>query len=399
MKSEDSFGSYSVHRPINIDKAIIICVIAYGLTNHIRYKFGDLLDFKSITLLALSVFCLSKIAIKRKINNPLKNKLVFVAIVYIFFQVCLSRYFDPVRLTLVGCIILCLLSVDVRGKSNNNSGSIGFIFSLSSLLLILSLSIFFWTVFYSSESILADSSLWIVKGFAVYEVLFGQIIAFQGFSNDPNLVGNSLVFLLFFSMYCVRPRYLGFLMVAICCLAILLSCSRGSFVAMATSVSISLALFRYRLFSAKLLLFVSLTFMVLLGVANYFFALGDKLTRGADRRFSEWGQAVSIDRNMLLGADVGSISQHLGKHAESGFINLYVEYGLIGLCLFLLVALRALYVGAKNFRSQNGMDRVFFSSVLFLFITLVFTSGEISFLLWLGIFWTLRQDGGLTVRS
>lgn len=385
------------HRPFwlgprfTLNSVIILCVVVYGLTAHIRYKIGGVLDFKSIVLLTLFTVCLTKMATTGRINNLRNNKIVFITILYIFFKIITSKYSDMVQVVLVSCILISLLSIDLRSKVDTVRILVGFVYLCSVFLLLVSIAVFCWIIAYQSDMILGNRQLWLIEGFSVYEVLFGQIIAFQGLSNDPNLVGNSLVFILFFSLYCIRPRIISVLVVTLCILAIMLSSSRGSFFALIISLSLSLVLFKYRLFSGKLLISVSAIMLGFIGFANYFFALGDKFTRGADRRFFEWGRALSIERNSLLGADVGTISQVLGKHSESGFINLYVEYGLLGLCLFLCVALKAIYVGADSFKSQNPLDRVFFSSIVFLFITMVFTSGEISFLLWFGMFWVLQQ--------
>ena len=388
-----SHRSFRLGSRLTVNSVIILCILVYGLTAHIRYKIGGVLDFKSIVLLTLFTVCLAKMVITGRINNLRNNKIVFITIFYIFFKIITSKYSDMVQVILVSCILISLLCIDLRSKVDTVRIQVGFVYICSVFLLLVSISVFCWIIVYQSDMILGNRQPWMIEWFSVYEVLFGQIIAFQGLSNDPNLVGNSLVFILFFTLYCIRPRIIAALVVILCILAILLSSSRGSFFALIISLSLSLALIKYRLFSGKLLISVSAVMLGFIGFANYFFALGDKFTRGADRRFFEWGKALSIERNNLLGADVGTISQVLGKHSESGFINLYVEYGLLGLCLFLFVALKAIYVGADSFKSQNALDRVFFSSIVFLFITMVFTSGEISFLLWFGIFWVLQQQG------
>lgn len=388
-----SHRSFGLGSRVTINYLIILCVVVYGLTAHIRYKIGGILDFKSIVLLTLFTVSLAKMVTTGRINNLRNNKIVFITLFYIFFKIITSKYSDVVQVSLVSCILISLLVIDLRSNVYPLRIQVGFVYVCSVFLLLVSIAIYCWIIVYQSNMILGNRQLWLIEGFSVYEVLFGQIIAFQGLSNDPNLVGNSLVFILFFTLYCIRPRIIAALVVILCILAVMLSSSRGSFSALIISLSLSLALFKYRLFSGKLLIYVSAVVLGFIGFANYFFALGDKFTRGADRRFFEWGKAISIDRNNFLGADVGTISQVLGKHSESGFINLYVEYGLLGLCLFLCVALKAIYVGANSFKTQNPLDRVFFSSIVFLFITMVFTSGEISFLLWFGMFWVLQQEG------
>lgn len=376
---------------LNLQSFVILSILVYGLSSHVRYKFGDFLDFKSVVLTTLFVACFLKITITGKVNNPLNDKLLFATIFYIFVKIATSRHIDPVQFFLVACIILSFLCVDVRTQKNGTHGFVGFVYIWSSLLLASSLASFYWTIIYQSDEILRDSTLWI-DGFSVYEVLFGKIIAFQGLSNDPNLVGNSVVFILFFSFHVIRPRLLSLFVTGCCILAIFLSSSRGSFISMTIALSLSFALVKFRLSSRKFVFSFFITTCAFVGIANYFFALGSKFSMGANRRFLEWGQAIFIDRNIFIGADVGTIAKVLGKHSESGFINLYVEYGLIGLCLFLLVVLKSLYVGAKNFQAQSAMDRVFFSTIIFLFITMSFTSGEISFLLWISIFWILQHN-------
>ena len=63
---------------LTVNSVIILCILVYGLTSHIRYKIGGFLDFKSIVLLMLFTVCLAKMVITGRINNLRNNKIVLL---------------------------------------------------------------------------------------------------------------------------------------------------------------------------------------------------------------------------------------------------------------------------------------------------------------------------------
>ncbi len=356
------------------------------------------IDLSGLTTIGLSsLYVIIVFLIRLKISGPRYLALASIFLPLLTFELINSPNPGPgvVYYTLMAINIGLFLTA-LNQLNIDNLQQVNEVLYIGGLVLHLPLLIIFlWEIMWSGDKIIADSSLWDLGGFSVYEVQFGNIIAYQAMVGDPNLVGPSIAIFFYIGM-CIRLgkyEYIRIIGNALFFIALFLSNSRGALLSLVAGLVIS-RLFEYgRGFKQSIvMLVVSVSFVFVAILVSMISGLvGNpflKMEKGADRRFLEWGKILEgVSQNPWFGNGLGYNKLILGKQAENGYLNLLAETGVLGLFVFLMFAVIALSQYKKWVRdkTEQMLVRPWLMYTIFMLVAMMYTSSEVSSNYWLSL--------------
>ena len=347
--------------------------------------------------------------------------LIALASILLIFTYRLKAYKGPGDIA--ACIFAALLTYQIYRSSHNADGMLYYVLMMSNLIVYVFASRYiniaslgrinihiyiFGVLFYTllmtvyltqvalaGGAILDNPALWDPETIKLYEVQFGEIIAFQGLTGDPNFVGPATAIFLFIGLYSNFGKYkiLSYYGNSIFFMAIFFSNSRGALLAVFLSMGVSFIInSKSATKSNNSLLSLVSIFTAALVIASFLGAGASnpfaKLEKGADRRLLEWGTVLEASAsNPLLGMGLGFNKETIGKQAENGFITLIAETGLLGLFAFAMIPFITIRRFVKNESASRNLSemRPWIAYVIYLIIAMMYTSVEASPSLWIAL--------------
>ncbi len=344
-----------------------------------------------IGLVYISLIQLNRLSIKKYTGNYVAFALLGVFLYQLSKsqnQIAAVPYFILMLFNLM-LFVTTVSKLDINKIKGINEN----IYVAGVLIYFIGLIVFSLTIVLDGENILADSSMWEPEGFSIYEVLFGEVIAFQGFVGDPNLVGPGAAIFLYIGLSLRYKKYdsLRHIGNGILFIAIFVSASRGAFLALI------IGLFAPTLFNKDSSALFPKVLKVVCSVgglavlSEYIDTTGNplaKVEKGADRRFLEWGKILEgVANNPWFGNGLGYNKMILGKQSENGYLNLISETGFVGTAIFILLTVYVIMSFKKHVNNPGiiATARPWMQYLLFMLAAMMYTSSEVSANYWIAL--------------
>ncbi len=298
-----------------------------------------------------------------------------IILFYIFYLMFSGLMFDfnltdsyRVLLSCLFCIFILITLSSLRDIRIDPNKIISTYILLAFFITLACLITFFYVKYINGEYWLKMSNLYRMNDlnpdYYVFETLYGKEIAYKGLHGDPNLVSVSLSFFFYYTIF--SKHILTKFMSVIFLFAIAFSLSRGGLASLILGL-IVLKIFESKIFSLRTIgLFITSLFgttivIILSGMV-------DKILRGADARFFEWQKIINNLDITFFGNGFNSIKGVIGKQAESGYLHLLYEHGLVGLLLYFFLII---HIHLKSKEHIKGSSN-FFKAALAFFYSSVF---------------------------
>lgn len=416
---------YLITCNFNISNIEIVCKMSEHL--HLYHKnpdiTGRIIEFVIIsTVLALSIDKLFTWTIFGDVNLSLQIVVLLFSCLIIFFEILIKAR-APLNNGMTLMLIILLLWFLFEGlRSVQFTRAITYILllSLSSFLYIwlssklqietiyrINKKIYYYGAAVSfilfadyvyilltkTREIIGNRNLWDVGSTAVYEVQFGKIIAFQGFSGDPNAVGIGIAIIIFcglsfkFRKYDYLRHIINLMLISL----ILASNSRGAMAALFISFIFGAFLLKQKIYKWYLLFSIVgiISLMLLMQKIVWLSNPIEKISRGANSRFDQWNQILeSAALNPAFGNGLRYSEHLLGKYTENSYLTLLNETGVTGLFLYLFILLTPIILFLINGKYKHPYFKVTIPWVvysIFLLLSMLYISMEVKPILWVTV--------------
>jgi len=331
-------------------------------------------------LLSFTFLMFSRTYFEIKIHKSFK-----ILLFYIFYLIFSGLIFDfnlidsyRVLLSCLFCIFILIIFSSLRDIRIDANKIISTYILLAFFITLVCLITFFYVKYINGDYWLKMSNLYKINDlnpdYYVFETLYGKEIAYQGLHGDPNLVSVSLCFFFYYTIF--SKHILTKCMSVIFLLAVALSLSRGGLASLILGF-MALKIFESKIFSLKT---IGLFFISLFGTTIIVIITGmvDKILRGADARFFQWQKIINNLDITFFGNGFNSIKGVIGKQAESGYLHLLYEHGLVGLLAYLLLIF---HIHLKSKEHIKGSSNFFKAALAFLYSSVflnIYTLNHIS---------------------
>jgi len=292
-------------------------------------------------------------------------------------------------------ILLSLCSILYLRLSSSFSGDVIYranrkIYFYGVMIYFIIFADYVYTLLTRSQEVIGNRDLWDVGSADVYEVQYGNIIAFQGYSGDPNALGLGVAIVLFcgLSFKFIKYDFLRHIINFVLILMILASNSRGAMVALMAAFFVGALILDQKIYRwyLSLLMFGIGALLIFqfksVGLSN---PVG-KISRGAVSRFEQWNTILeSFSVKPFIGNGLRHSEYLLGKYTENSYLTLLNDTGVIGLLLYLIVIIFPVFLFIMTGRhKQAGLSVVtpWLVYSIFLFLSMMYISMEVKPILW-----------------
>lgn len=327
-----------------------------------------------------------------RINFSLLS-LLLLLLSYFIFSTMRSEQIDRsltyISMLSMSLVVFVVIAMKLNDKTLQISNRLIYLFGAPVILALFSR--YAYLILYESSNIISSRELWEIGSSDVYEVEYGQYIAFQGLAGDPNLIGSATAIILFcglsvkFRRMNIIRHLINLLLIAV----IFSSFSRGAISALAATFVITVYLTGNKQYRHYLVImcaiFVSGYIWMTVAGQNSTNPLG-KFSQDFTRRFSEWGALInSIEANPIFGCGLRCDEAKLGKYAENSYIGILVNVGLVGAALYYGLILFVYYNFVSRIKEiikcyENALP--WFSYTTYLILVMWFVSMDVKIHFW-----------------
>lgn len=307
---------------------------AFSLENGIKIEWFLIFFY----ILVLFLICLPSIRIQFYFSSSLP--IFYLYFLWLAFSGYVNAHGDVLRITLsLGAIFIFSILHSVKIPEIRFQSELRRIVLIGGFILtILPLIWYLYLLFFEGKDYLELAKILDVNeltpDYFPFEILYGLRLGYQGLHGDPNLVAGLVSFFLFSFYYSgSKISKISSIFFAV---AIFLSLSRGGIISVCLAF-IFLSVKRNKILSLNLLA-VMFLFPIFLVTVSALVNIHEKIMRGANARFYQWNYVYENMEVTMLGHGFNSVKRILGKQAESGYIHLLYEHGVIGLILFFFLA-------------------------------------------------------------
>ncbi|AEQ53146.1 O-antigen ligase family protein [Pelagibacterium halotolerans] len=337
-----------------------LCLLSGFMSGVSHFDLGwiklSIVNICAILILAISVLDLFK--------RPHDGKLVAVAVIACFFIVSsllAEDIFDVVSYNIIAfsnMMVIVTFFGNAPSASNvlRKIGQVGLLFGAA---LVFS---YFIQVSLLGDRLIQDPLYWNQGGY-LFRITHGSIFAFQGLSQNPNVV--LMPFIASFVLaYGFSLKGRGAILSLLLILAVaLLSSSRGNW-AIAGTFLVGVTISR----PGVLLVLLSLAGVSGLALvatapallAGQIWSIGRKLGSSLDPRVEKWRETFELYlANPWMGTGGGGVRSALGEGAENGYLEWLAQYGFIGITVALSILAIAVCVHAKRLGWRASVPMIF----------------------------------------